>query len=102
MAQFDLDTARAKRDVGMALAATGNDEFLAIMRAYAIHYSQWQGQVTADDVRAYADRSGLQPTSPHVWGSVFQGKGWRRIGYHQSASVANHGHYYPVWQWVGD
>ena len=85
----------------MALAATGNDEFLAIMRAYARGFSIRHHMVTADDVRAYADRMGLQPSSPKVWGSVFKGKGWECVGHHLSTRVANRGHQYRIWRWVG-
>lgn len=101
MTQSNLAKALALKNRGMALAATGNDGFLAAMRAYAKARSQQHGFVTADDVRAYAEAIGLQPSSPKVWGSTFRGSGWSRVGYHQSGIVANHGHYYPVWKWVG-
>ena len=101
MTQLTLDRALALKDKGMELAASGNDAFLAAMRSYAIARSKKWGHVTADDVRVYAEVIGLQPTSPHVWGSVFKGKGWECVGHHLSMRVANHGHQYRIWRWVG-
>lgn len=91
-----------RKAMGLELVEVANAEFLSIMRAQAREVSLKHGQVTIDEVRTFADAQGLVPTSKHVWGAVFNSKGWKCIGYAPSKIPTNHGHQNRVWQWVGE
>lgn len=78
-----------------------SDALLYRLRLYAINVSNRTGQVTIDDVRAYADRMGFRPHHQNVWGTIFRPTGWKHIGFEQSARPGNHARRVAVWRWDG-
>jgi len=90
---------QTKKREGMELAANNHAEILDKFRAIA-HGLTVQGysgrSITIDDVREYADRTGIQYTPSNWLGSVF--KGWKWTGeVKASTHEGSHGRMVKVW-----
>jgi hypothetical protein len=84
---FDYAAARQERDDGVDCVTHHCQGFVATVRQRAIEIARERGQVTADDLRAWANDNGLVPHHPNAWGAVFSGKMFTCIGTIQSAYV---------------
>lgn len=88
----------ALKQIGLNLVSAHNEDFLAVMRAHARVIAMEQGEVTTDDLQAYAARIGLEPQHPNAWGAIFrQGEGFKKIGYRKSRRPKAHARMISVW-----
>lgn len=102
MTATQLELGEQRRDAGIEKVSANNSEFLNTMRHVARRISQWRGQVSADDLRVWADeKGGMQPSHPNAWGGVFKQAGWVCTGRRKSAWPSNHGRWIAVWRWEG-
>lgn len=101
MTQLDFDAALAAKAAGLDRVEATHPDFVPRMRDIAISHSAIYGSVHIDDLRIEADRRGIRPRSPNVWGSIFRGPGWVKVGARASAWPSNHGHVSPIWRWIG-
>lgn len=90
-----------KREILNNLEAN-NLEFLDKVRRYAIRFAKQHGSVTADDVRIWADKHEIYPSHRNVWGAVFKGDQWMRIGFTKSVRPKSHATIISEWEYVGN
>ena len=95
---FDFAAAQHERDAGVASVAHHCAGFVETVREQAAAICRERGQVTADELRAWADDNGLTPHHPNAWGAVFAGKRFTCIGTIQSSYVSNHYRQIKVWR----
>ena len=98
MTQLDMFAARRERDLGIARVADNNQVFLETMRGAARMICRNKGQVTADDVREWADRAGIEPTNKNAWGAVFKSAEFVMVGYTTRRQVQGHGNIIRIWK----
>lgn len=62
-----------------------NRQWLILMRGEAIRIARESGQVSADDLRSFADElkrsRGLVPRHFNTWGAIFTGPQWESVGH---------------------
>lgn len=85
------------KDEGIKQVSGSNAVFLGKARRYAAGFCKRKGEVTTDNVRAWAMQKGILPTSPHAWGAIFQGNGWKEIDRRRSVIPSNHSRKISVW-----
>ena len=95
---FDYAVAVVERDSGLSSVAHHCETFLDAVRTEAHRLALERGQVTIDDLRAWANDNGLLPHHPNAWGAVFREPGWQCVGHAQSHLVTNHGREVKVWR----
>lgn len=100
--QLDLKLGRTQRDAALEAAEKHNRDFLQLMRERARSVCLARGEVTSDDLRAYAASKRFAPTSTSVWGLIFRAPGWRCTGYRPSELPSSHARTIKVWTWVGE
>ena len=91
----------ALKESGLDAIEVSNAAWLKKMREYAVTFSRFTGEVSADDVRRYAEQVHWKPHHSNAYGGIFRGTGWKAIGYTQSQHPSNHGRTIRVWRWVG-
>lgn len=87
---MSLETGKREKQLGLDLVTDHNQDFVAILRAYAEAFCLNHGTVTTDDLRDYADEHGLQPNHPNAWGAIFRGKRFVEAGRVKSRRTSNH------------
>lgn len=92
------DSLTAKRD-GLAQVEAHHQRWVDTMRQYAMEISERSGQVTIDSLRQIADKLGLHPPTPKIWGSIFHGVKWKHIDWQRSAWPSNKGRHIQVWKY---
>ena len=105
MTQTALDVSprsglQAQQD-GLARVEATHPNLVRELRAAAVAHALAFGSVHIDDVRIVARARGYHAVNPHVWGAVFQGRGWIKLGTRKSSVASNHAHASPVWAWRG-
>lgn len=101
MIQLSLaDGLAAKRD-GLALVEAHNQRWVDRMRQYAREISVQSGHVTIDNLRIIADKLGLHPPTPKIWGAIFHSHEWKHIDWQRSAWPTNKGRHIQVWRYIG-
>jgi len=96
--QLDLLAGQKARDNGIDQVSSNNEWFLQTMRDVAAQICMARGTTTADDLRAYAEVNGIEPTHPNAWGAVFKNKMFVSCGMRPSEQVARHGNMIRVWR----
>lgn len=102
-----LAEGRSLRDEGKALAAEVRAATLKHAQGVAKELSaddlaEDQRGITIDDVRDHMLYDGDNPNDlGNAAGSVFKGKGWKRVGSVQSKRPAAHARWISVWIWEG-
>ena len=91
----------ALKESGLDAIEVSNAAWLKKMREYAVSFSRNHGEVSADDVREYAERVNWKPHHSNAYGGIFRGDGWEAISYIPSRHKSNHGRMIRVWRWVG-
>jgi len=99
MTQLALGLARKKAGQDR-LEQSVDAEFIQMMRERARKISADAGQVSTDELRAWASARGIEPHSQNSWGCIFRGDGWYIIGYKKSGIATNHGRELKIWRWV--
>ena len=97
-AQLDLFAARRGRDRGIARVAAKNGTFLETMRGVARMICRQKGSVTADDLREWADRNGIQPSHQNAWGAVFHHSEFEPGEFVVSRQVQGHSNRIRLWR----
>jgi len=87
----------ALKPAGQAQVEGNNLAFVRELREEAIRLVRINGSVTAEELRAYAEVHGLEPTHPNAYGGVFRGPGWRVIGRRRSRWPSAHAREIKVW-----
>jgi len=86
-----------QKQLGMDQVTEHNPDFVAIVKHYAMEYAAEHGSVSADEVRAWADKAGITPKHPNAWGVVFR-TGFEKIGYRPSTHPSSHGRIIAIWK----
>lgn len=89
---------------GIARVAGVNKRWLSAMRDEARRLCALQGDVTADDLRDFADNVCVYaPTHRNAWGAIFREAGWRAQGPCDTKSTKqeNHARLLYRWRWTG-
>jgi hypothetical protein len=68
-----------------------SDQFTAIMISHAKRVIRRKGHVTADDLRRYAAKHGIEPRHPNAWGMVFTLAKFTPIGFQVSTWPSSRG-----------
>lgn len=82
---------------GIEQVTYNNQDFVQMMRNYALSHAQKNGSVTADDMRELAMEKGIEPLHANAWGAVFNTKDLRPVGYTQSRTPSCHSRVIRVW-----
>lgn len=90
---------QAKHD-GLARVEATHPTPVRELRAAAIDHAIRFGSVHIDEIRAIAAARGYN-VATHVWGAIFKGRGWVKLGTRKSSVASNHAHESPVWGWRG-
>jgi hypothetical protein len=98
---FDLERGREGRDDGIELVEVRHENFVEEIRA-ALKVLSRSRPVSADDARRIAVERGLEAPNKYVWGAIFAGRGWVKVGTMASRVVTNHAHVNPLWRWHGE
>ena len=96
--QMDLFTARRNRDRGIARVASKNRDFLETMRFVARLFCKEKGSVTADDLREWAARNGIQPSHANAWGAVFHRSEFEPGEFVVSKQIQGHSNRIRLWR----
>lgn len=88
------------KKVGMASVSHRNRIFLDTVREWAKTRCQFNGSVSIEDVREWADSMELAPSHPNAWGCVFKGKHWVPCGDIKSAIPSAHHRRVLLWRYV--
>jgi hypothetical protein len=87
---------------GLADTEESNVVFLRLMREAAHRINKQRGRVSIDDLRSFAQESGLAPNSPNAWGAIFHQKGWRVVGHVPSIFPSNRSREIREWTYDGN
>lgn len=85
---------------GIEQVSRNNTAFLTATRGYARRYCKRKGEVTVDNIRAWAMQKGIWPNSSHAWGAIFSGNNWKLIDRRPSVIPSNRGREIKVWKWA--
>ena len=96
---LDHDAGCEQKELGLFATELNNSDFVERARSVAMQLCQQHGFVNMDMVRAHRDMQDRQPSSSHAFGAVFNGKGWRMIGYEKSAVRTNRARRIGRWVW---
>ena len=83
---------------GIAKVSVNGAEFLAWARPLAKDIFAFDGEVTTDEIRYWADQNGIKPHHPNCWGAIFAGKEWKCVGRRRSTWPSNHGRSIAIWR----
>lgn len=98
---FSLPTARKLKADGIQRVTEANPRLIDLLRDEAKRVARVRGWAHVDDLRRYVFNEGL--TVPrNLWGAVFAGKGWVKVGEKASDWTSNHSHVSPCWKWEGE
>ena len=86
-------------DAALDSLVMNNQPWLQTMRDVARLICRDHGAVSTDDLRVWADETGIQPDSDHAWGCIWKEKGWRFVEWTQSTYCSNHNRRIAVWRW---
>jgi len=91
---------RELRDKAVAAAVTkdANRAFVDAMRAVAYRIAREKGEVSANDLRDHAERHGITPPHPNLWGAVFLCNGFEFVRFTESSVPCRHGSAVRVWK----
>lgn len=67
-----------------------NGAALAQLRDHAVAVARTHGDVSADDLRTWAEAQRITLSSPNAWGAVFRDPRFTRINMIRSAFPTNH------------
>lgn len=98
-AVLNLEAGAEQKELGLYATELNNAEFVALARSIAQLISCQQGSVTMDEVRTHPRLHGWQPSSPNAYGAVFNGKGWRLLGFEPSHVKTNRTRRIGRWTW---
>ena len=87
---LSLDAGQEQRELGLFATALNNEDFVKKARAVARLICAVSGSVTMDNIRTHPAMHGLQPSSPHCFGAVFNTKEWRLVSFERSTLKSNH------------
>ena len=91
------DEGDQRRQDGLDRIETHHATWLDRIRAVARRIVAQRGNVSADDLRAWADRNGCQPGHPNAWGAVFRGREWVPVGYVRNGQPSAHARRVILW-----
>lgn len=96
---FDFAAGKAAKTEGVQRVGEHNENFVDRMRGVAIAIAQDKGTVSADDLRAFAERRGIAPSHPNAWGAVFNARFFECTGVRiRSKFTSNHAREIKVWR----
>jgi hypothetical protein len=97
-ANNQLALALHERDKGVRRVASKNGTFLETMRGVARLICRQKGSVTADDLREWAGKHGIEPTHYNAWGAVFLCDDFYSDGRTKSNQKQGHGNDIRIWK----
>lgn len=71
-----VETGWERKREGLEKVEKNSKEFLAILRQKAEEIAREKGQVSIDELRAFAEENCLRPHHPNAWGAIFRGRQW--------------------------
>ena len=98
---LDFTAGSRARDRGVARVETNSARWVQAIRRHAELIARTDGTVTADDLRTLDGNlrySGIAPSHPNAWGSIFRTKEWEACGYVNSRCPSNHARRITVWR----
>lgn len=103
--QLDLNLSRTRRDAGIAKTSSRNSSFIAASMDVLMSLRD-RKTITGEQLRyEVLTRLNMEPTSPHVWGSIIRTAVKRRIlrdsgRTGQMQDVRSHARRTPIWEFV--
>lgn len=94
----NLQLALSIRDRGIEQVSLNNASFLETMRGVARMICREKGEVTADDLREWADANHVEPSHPNCWGAVFHKSQFEFVRFTRSRLPQGHGNRQIVWR----
>lgn len=94
----NLQLALSLRDRGIEQVALNNESFVATMRGVARMICREKGEVTADDLREWADKNNVHPTHVNAFGAIFRSKEFEFVRFTRSKLPQGHGNRQIVWR----
>ena len=85
------------KDAGISLVASNNLQWLQVVRLWAKGFYEYQGFVTADDVRFMCELYNFWPQHRNAFGAIFRSREWRQIGIKRSMHAPNHAREIRIW-----
>lgn len=96
---LNLHEGRKRRNTGIAQVTSKNGTFVETLKSVARMIARNKGTVTADDLRIWADRNGMEPTSPNAYGAIFaKNPDFEPCGFCPSAQPNRRGGMIRVWR----
>ena len=95
---FDLEAGRRRKEAGRIQVELNNKPAVEAMREFARAYAAEHGVVSIDIVRRWASARRLEIKSPNAFGTVFKGRGWRRVGFRPNPVPSAHARMVAVWK----
>ena len=99
MPTLNLDKGLDQKELGLFAVELNNADFVAKAREVARLICSVSGSVTVDQIRTHPAMNGLQPSSSHVYGCLFNEPGWRVIGMEPSIVPRNRARRILRWTW---
>ena len=94
-------TGLQEKQLGLYHVESSNKALVGLARNIAREICGRQGKVSIDDVRSDTRMAGFEPTSPNVWGTIWNEEGWRCVERRFSTRKSNHHREIKVWEWIG-
>lgn len=94
-----MNASLEQKELGLWASELNNADFVSKAREVARLICAVSGSVTVDQVRTHPSMKDLQPSSSHVYGTLFNEKGWRCIGIEPSKMKSNHARRILRWRW---
>lgn len=82
---------------GLDLVESNNVEFVAALRKEAIKLIKKHGQVSIDELRAFANMKRIKPKHCNCFGAIFRSKEFKSIGFKKSQLPSNHSRVVGIW-----
>lgn len=74
------------------------EDWITWIRRKAHMWAQIHGEVSADNLRHFADSYDRHPHHPNAWGAIFRGRQWEVVGYRKSTYRTNNARRICVWR----
>jgi len=102
METLDGQLAAFAKEEALDLLEDANQGWLQVMRDAARLIYFFNGEVTSDDLRKFADTYDFHPpTSNKAFGAIFRGPAWEAVGFTTSKLPTSHARPIRVWRYIG-
>lgn len=91
-------TAQQLKEEGIEKVELSNQEFLDKARDVAKRFARTYKEVSSDDIRSWAQATGLKPAHQNAWGAVFKHPAFEPCGFTTSDWPSTHGRVIRTWR----